>query len=644
MRLTSFVYALVAISSALALYIPSLEEAGDAIEKRADVVATTGIPGAVHPRLEVRQMLFTKPNQWILFILAMKRFQQKAQNDPTDWYQIAGIHGVPRVNYNGVGQCSTCGGTDGYCPHDSILFPGRHRAYLALFEQQFKTVVDQIAAEFPASRRPFMQGAASTIRFPYWDWAARPTPGNPTLPRVVSDIFITVNGPQGQQTMVNPLFRHDFANPSALVYSPFVNWKVTLRYPNSNANTASSTTQSSIRGFENIRANMQDQVYQMFSTCSDFSHFANDDAGSSTTRCSNSLEGIHNTIHTTAGGPGSSTASGGHMTYLATAAFDPIFWLHHCNTDRLFALWQNQHPNAWGASQVAPHNTWTVRAGSTQNLDSPLTPFYKDTTGSNFWTTNQVRRWDSTFHYTYPEFSNSDGSRGAIAGYINRLYGPSATATAGSSKRDAAPEPMAGWEVIATPNEELTKRQDDAIKAENGSLFQYVANIQTPRYALNGSYYIYLFQGEPGSENPADWILDEALIGPMGVLAQPDMTEKNLIAAGSVPLTRALTNAVFNGSLSDMTEANAVPYLREHLTWRVAANATAVDPGTIGNFKIGVFGSTAAPPPDDNSLPEWSEFIPLAEVTKQKSGGANSTEEATSTPVAKRSVLALEYE
>ncbi|KAI7300101.1 hypothetical protein KC315_g17327, partial [Hortaea werneckii] len=191
MRFSSLVCGLSLLSSALALYIPSLEEAGDAIEKRADIVATTGIPGATYPRLEVRQMLFNKPNQWTLFILAMQKFQQKAQNDATSFYQIAGIHGVPRQNYNGVGQCSTCGGTDGYCPHDSILFPGWHRAYIALFEQQFKTVVDQIAASYPASQRPAMQGAASTIRFPYWDWAAHPAAGYPTLPRVVSDKFMT---------------------------------------------------------------------------------------------------------------------------------------------------------------------------------------------------------------------------------------------------------------------------------------------------------------------------------------------------------------------------------------------------------------------------------------------------------------------
>ncbi|TKA78166.1 hypothetical protein B0A55_03895 [Friedmanniomyces simplex] len=619
------------VSARPAVTIPTLEEAAAEIEKRqSSVVTTTGASGtAIYPRLEVRQMFNTKPNQWTLLILAMQAFQAQPQSSATSYYQIAGIHGVPRQNYNGVGQCSTCSDADGYCTHDSVLFPGWHRAYMALFEQQFLSVVNQIAASYPSSQQAAMKGAASTMRFPFWDWAARPAPNLPTFPNIVSQKMVTVNGPSGSTTIINPLFRHDFADPSQMYYSPFVNWQVTLRYPNSDANTASSVESSATSAFDSIRPSMQDQVYQLFSTCSDYLHFSNDDAGSSTTSCSNSLEGIHNTIHTTAGGPGTNTISGGHMTYLATAAFDPVFWLHHCNVDRLFAMWQTQYPNSYGASQAAPHDSWTIASGSTQNADSPLEPFYKDTNG-NFWTTNQVKNWNTTFHYTYPEFSDSDGSKRAIASYINKLYGPSATATAGSSKRTAGPEPVAAAEAMATPAPVLDSRASSPLQAANGSLFQYVANIQTPRYALNGSYYVFLFNGEPASELPSEWITDAHLIGPMGVLAQAKQTSHDLIAGGSVPLTRSMTTAVNAGGLSDLSEAAAVPYLKDNLRWRVAGpNGTEVDPGSIVGFEIAVFASTAAPPPDQYELPEWSAFIPLVDITVDKSGGANSTANAT---------------
>lgn len=166
MRLTSLVCGLSLISqSVFAYYIPSLDDAAEELEKRATIVATTGVAGSIYPRLEIRQMLYNKPNQWTLFILAMQAFQAQSQSSATGYYQIAGIHGVPRVDYNGVGQCSTCSDADGYCTHDSVLFPGWHRAYMALFEQQFMTVVNQIAASYPASQQAAMNGAASTMRF-----------------------------------------------------------------------------------------------------------------------------------------------------------------------------------------------------------------------------------------------------------------------------------------------------------------------------------------------------------------------------------------------------------------------------------------------------------------------------------------------
>ncbi len=327
------------------------------------------------------------------------------------------------------------------------------------------------------------------------------------------------------------------------------------------------------------------------------------------------------------------------MTFLALAAFDPVFWLHHCNVDRLFALWQTMYPNSYTGSQVAPKATRTIPKGSTQNVDSPLTPFHKNAAG-DFWTTTLVRDW-RTFHYTYPEFADSDGSKSAIASYINKLYGPQATATAGSSKRNTAPQSQAPSDSISTASTSgasssvtssstvassfasATPTLDSTpLKANNGSLFQYVANIQTSRYALGGTYNIYLFDGQPASEVPSSWILDSNLIGPMGVLAQSGMETVDIVTSGSVPLTRTLTDCVTNGKLPDLTEAIVVPYLTSNLHWRVAGpDGGEVDPDTIKDFEISVWASTATPP-TEYELPTWSAFIPLAEITKSKAGGA----------------------
>lgn len=48
------------------------------------------------------------------------------------------------------------------------------------------------------------------------------------------------------------------------------------------------------------------------------------------------LEQIHNNVH---------GWCHGSMGVVPFAAFDPIFWAHHCNIDRIWAIWQTTHTN-----------------------------------------------------------------------------------------------------------------------------------------------------------------------------------------------------------------------------------------------------------------------------------------------------------
>ena len=594
------------------------EEQLDQFEKRqSGGIITSGAPGSgTHPRYEIRQLELTKPNQWTLFILAMQQFQAEAQTSATSYYQIAGIHGVPRQNYDNVGQCAACSGTDGYCTHDSILFPSWHRAYMALFEQQFVSIANNIANNWPTSGAPTtraeMQGAASTIRFPYWDWAAIPRAGLPSFPNLITQSSVTIRTQTGTRSIANPLFRHDFADSSRLVYTPFINQDRTFRWPTANSNSAVSQNGLANNAVTNSRASLRDQLSQLFETCKDYAHFSNDVADSSSTRCSNSLEAIHNTIHTNVGGPGGSI--NGHMFYLATASFDPVFWLHHMNVDRIFALWQAINPNSYGGSQTAPHSTWTIAQGSTQNSNSPLTPF-RSSSGS-FWTTSQVRQM-STFRYTYPEFQNS----GSIISQVRALYGSSGSTS--QRKRSVSPPTgnmTTGYPTGSPATSNSTGNLTTPLTASNGSLYQYVANIQTPRYELNGSYYVYIFLGEPKSEEPSDWISDDNLVGPMGIISQPGM-QRNVTIAGSIPLSRALTAKYEAGELPDLCFETVAPYLKKELKWKIAAGEE-VEPSKLSTFKVGAYGTTKTQPESEDELPEYSEFIPIFESTEGKAGGA----------------------
>jgi hypothetical protein len=64
---------------------------------------------------------------------------------------------------------------------------------------------------------------------------------------------------------------------------------------------------------------------------------------------------------------------GGLMSRTETAAADPVFWMHHCNVDRVWATWQSlatrTYPAAWSAEKVDGYigpdgtTTGTWRAG-----------------------------------------------------------------------------------------------------------------------------------------------------------------------------------------------------------------------------------------------------------------------------------------
>lgn len=601
------------------------------LEKRqsGQTVLTNPQPASVQPRLEIRQLYEQEPDQWSLFIQALRWWQFESQNDPTSYYGVTSVHGVPRENYNNVPQCNGCDGADGYGAHNTILFPAWHRTYLAMFEQQFLKRAQLIANYYPADQQARMQAAAANLRWPYWDWAAIPADNGPALPTIVTMTQVTVNAASGQATFPNPLYNMQFQDTSDLVYYPFTSWSSTLRYPTSNDANAGSSEGDATNAFNNIRASLQDQLYQLFTTCTDYAYFSNDVADTSSTACHNSIEAIHNTVHSTAGGGGQ--YSGGHMTYLPLASFDPIFWLHHSMVDRVFAMWQAINPDSYIGSMTAVDKTWTIAPGSTQDGNSPLTPFYKDN-NNNFWTGNDARYWASSFGYTYPEFVDSAGDRNAIISYVNNLYGPSATATAGSSKKrglsipglslptsSAASAPSAA---AAAPT-----AASAASNATSGSDYHYVANIQTPRYALNGSYNIFLFQGKPCSEEPSSFWTSPELIGLFGVTGEiPGHSMKEVIITNSIPLTRTLHKLVQGGLLEGLLEGLVTAWLKANLTWRIVGpDGCIVDPDSLPDFKVSVVSSQVTPPTASCELPTYAPFNILVDATAGLAGGLDAT-------------------
>ena len=81
---------------------------------------------------------------------------------------------------------------------------------------------------------------------------------------------------------------------------------------------------------------------------------------------------------------------GGNMT-MASSPNDPVFWLHHCQVDRLWARWQRLHSNT----------PYLPRTGGPKghNLRDPMWPWRKETTPP---TPASVLKW-SKLGYSYDD-------------------------------------------------------------------------------------------------------------------------------------------------------------------------------------------------------------------------------------------------
>lgn len=200
------------------------------VKRRSGPIITTGAPlinGSVPLRLEIRQ-LQQKSDQWTLYLLALDWLQFQPQTDELSWYGINGIHGRPYRAFDNVGP-SPGNENTGYCTHVSEIFTTWHRPYLALFEvgsltypccmtllltksqQEVVSLAQTIASLYtdPAKRQRYVN-AASSLRLPYWEWAALPTNDTVFPSSVGGSPAVKIDGPSGPQVIHNPLYGYFF--------------------------------------------------------------------------------------------------------------------------------------------------------------------------------------------------------------------------------------------------------------------------------------------------------------------------------------------------------------------------------------------------------------------------------------------------
>jgi len=263
-------------------------------------------------------------------VAALKRgvatMKARKASDPTSWFYQSAVHAVtpeavqaalqvdPAIaNVDQARYWNQCPHTDNQNSADFLIW---HRAYIYYFERILRE----------ASGDP-------TLSLPYWNYTDATQRGFPKLFADADPDPIT------QQTR-NPLFDH--RREQAFMFGLY-------ELSEGTAGTAAIFRETEFFG-------------------------ATEDTGLAggvadhNARTRGRLESQpHDLIHFAIGGAvgtgeiDQGEATAGLMASVATAAFDPVFWVHHTNIDRLWTIWDclNSPPRSWGA---VPPKEWLESA------------------------------------------------------------------------------------------------------------------------------------------------------------------------------------------------------------------------------------------------------------------------------------------
>lgn len=380
-------------------------------------------------------------------VRAFHAIQNLAPDHPDSFYNLAGYHGEP-FRGAGWGNSQWWGG---YCNHGNVLFPTWHRAYLRRLELALQTQVPGVA-------------------LPYWNEVEDATVGlnGEGIPAVflMPDYHFSDNS----GSIPNPLFSYIFQRritdnlgpsfPDADYSKP--KGYATVRFPFSGLVMGSDQVQAMTQ-FHNakmkalgkpktdtmlnnnvkmwlndltFRTSTGEQVaagvkqrYLDALNAPNYTAFSNttsakawndehgDDEGFTTAM---SLESPHNAIHLAVGGieipsynrnTTEGAGANGDMGENDTAAFDPIFFFHHCFIDLMFWKWQLAH-NATDKLEIIAGFPGTnsvdgqgptpgVPGGTWLTLDSALDPFPNFNDNSRKLTSHDVVNIRTQLGYNY---------------------------------------------------------------------------------------------------------------------------------------------------------------------------------------------------------------------------------------------------
>ncbi|KAI9790069.1 MAG: hypothetical protein M1816_005539 [Peltula sp. TS41687] len=493
------------------------------------------------------------PDVFNMFVLALDSLQKRNESISVSWYQVSGIHGYP---YEPWQEPDISGPFPqlGYCTHGSVLFTTWHRPYLVLLEQLLYEEAVRIAKEFTGDDATKYEAAAQDVRIPYWDWAL--DEASSRIPAVLQQTSITVVKPGSGATQIsNPLYHYRFLNPQPL--SLFES--TTIRSPDANDILAAS--------FPSRR----ESTYNFFAL-EDYNQFSSD------------LENVHGGVHVDVGGD---------MADVPTAAFDPIFWLHHCQVDRITAMYQATHPGLY-LTPGPRSETFSLQGPGPDSLSTALGPFrHADRT---LWNSDEIKTAESIFKsgYAYPEVPaglSTEALRTFTTEKVNQLYGVNTNDPSFAGEQSGAPE---------TPS---ARRE-------------WSANVLVDSEELSGSHRILIYVGPYDENNPSS----NNLAGVAAIFTGPEkMPEANRQLNITVPLTTALLDKAIS-----LRPEDAVPALTGELHWaveRVGKSVASVPVSSLSSLQVSVVSHIVEHPQNDTALPVKSDPLTHLAPTTGKVGG-----------------------
>ncbi|KAG4435031.1 hypothetical protein IFR05_009487 [Cadophora sp. M221] len=527
---------------------------------------------------------------WSLYIQGLNALQDKPEDFFLSYFQIAGIHGRPYIPWGDAAQVPGAP-TTGYCTHNSVLFLPWHRPYLALYEQLIGATVQDLVKSYPPALQATYQVAANNFRIPYWDWAAIPT-----MPIVVNQPNVTITTGAGVQSVRNPMYRYNFQKfPLDPTYFPADSnvagdaWLARYPYTVRGApNTQNSPSDPDTANGALLRSNLMSGTYYALVKPASFNEFG------TTATPGTSIESVHNQVHGCVG------LAGGHMSILSYSAFDPIFWLHHTNVDRLFALYQAINPNSYLTPQIEQSGTYALMPNSLDTVSTPLAPFAP--TGAGPYYTSTSARQTSTFGYTYPEIQDWLQSpaqlKASVTAAINRLYNSN---TARVNPRTS----------------EMESRKHVPNKQET----EWSVGIKVSKFDLSGQRFIIRLFLDTVPEDPKDWLMASSCVGSFPVFPPPH--------SGGAPYPETIAYSEFSlvNELArlgrDATDIHGVrKFLRRALQWRVQKfDGTVVPVENIPSLSIRVQEELVTIGSDITELPSYGAMTLHPEITTGRAGG-----------------------